>query len=776
MKPARAGIKKTLVFFLRLALVLIALLCLFFALSLIVIEPPDPRLYPVSPRLNSRDGALYHAELSARGEWLLPVPLSRMGPHLPRLAVAAEDKRFFSHIGVDPLALLRALKQNLFHLGRVSGASTVTAQVVRILEPGPRTVFNKYLEFVKAVKLESRFTKDEILEFYLNLAPFGGNVRGAEAASRIYFGKNAAQLSLGESALLVSVWRGPSLYRPDRHPERAERRRNFLLDNLARRGELGLKERDRALLEPVSGLRRPVPRENPHLARTLLAGLDPRLWTLGGEGVEGFSLSLDPFRQRDLEENLKLALEGYPPEITAAGIILDNRTGEVLAYLGNARRKGPHSQVDCARARRSTGSTLKPFVYLAAFEDSLLNPASLLADTRDGLSGLAPRNFNGRHRGPVSAGTALAFSLNVPAVRVARLVGEKRALFVLSAFGVSLDASRSYGDSLVLGGAEATLMELARAYGVLARGGGDFVPVFFAGGSAAGTPRVEGEGDPKGTFGDAFGEDAKAAAGKRPAASPAAVFLINEALTDDGRLPPALRGLGRPFKTGTSHGLRDAWFVIYSPGHTVALWMGDPAGRGHRDLSGLKALSRPATEIMKALGGDEPFQRPSFGIKSYLACPVSGEPVGPWCPPGIEAQAVESGFRTEPCRLHRLAGGERVSLWPPELASFLGRGGKGAVKDSRRPEIVSPLSGGIFIRTATSTHIPLRAEGALPPVYWYVDGEFFAKEDALAPLWPLSLGSHTIGFIDAGDKSSSGAFEVRGVRRGDERLSALEFR
>jgi penicillin-binding protein 1C len=327
------------------------------------------------------------------------------------------------------------------------------------------------VEFFQALRLERELSKEEILEIYLNRAPFGGNIRGVGAAAAVYFGKKPADLSLGESAILVALLRGPSVYRPDRWPERAKARRDMVLEVLRGKGLIGDLEAERARLESVSDKRLSPPRKTPHLAAYLLPPADDARWRWGTPGFAGVSTAIDPLWQENLERRLELALKNAPEAVNGAGILVSNRSGLVLAYVGGVRTQGPTFYVDNVRSRRSPGSTLKPFIYLAAFADGSLGPASLLADSPANLSGQAPRNFDGVYRGPVSASRALAESLNVPAVRVLRLIGEKRALETLKTAGFTFPEGRVYGDSLVLGGLETSMLELAGAYATLARGG-----------------------------------------------------------------------------------------------------------------------------------------------------------------------------------------------------------------------------------------------------------------------------------------------------------------
>ncbi len=721
--------------------------------SWLVLPAPDPGGFAVSPTILDNRGHLYHARLSADEEWLLPVPLSAMGPWLPKVAVAIEDRRFGSHPGVDFLALARAMAQNLTHGRVVSGASTITVQTVRLTTPRPRTLLSKYVEFIQALKLERGHAKDEILEIYLNRAPFGGNLRGAEAAARFYFDKSAADLSLGESTLLVALLRGPSLYRPDRHPEVARQRRDGLLDLLVERGVVTAAEAAQAKAEPIAGRQGQLPRRAWHLAESIFKETPPDTWRWTS-GRYGLKTTLDRRLQELLELRLNQGLADRPGRITGAGAIMDNRTGAILAYVGNARRTERQSGhwVDCADAPRSPGSALKPFIYLTAFAEKGLTPASLLADTPLRLSGQAPRNFDEYYRGPVSAQNALAESLNAPAVRVLRLVGPDRALVVLRAAG--FDYARRpgsyYGDSLALGGCEVSLRQLLGAYGTLARQGLRVTPSWRPGTAV---------GEPQQIF------------------SAGAAWLTNECLKDDARLPAELRlgwrqaGLGDlAFKTGTSHGLRDAWLAAYTPEYTVVLWLGDPTGAPQGDLVGLRALGPVLVPLMRHLYDGRSIRWPDHPpeVAAYDACPVSGQPVGPYCPSSQLAWRLAAGAQSHPCRLHALQGGQVVSLWPPELAGFMAGRPAAGREAIRGPVITSPLPGGVIMLSAEGGYLPLRCEGTRGLVHWFVDDEFYeAAGIGRTPILPLKPGRHRVSLIDAQSRRAAVDFTVKYAREAD---------
>jgi penicillin-binding protein 1C len=695
-------------------------------------RPPELTV-PVSPRVLSRQGEILFSRLSQEDQWLWPARLDEMGPYLPRVAVAVEDKRFFRHRGLDPLAVIRAAGQNIKAGRVVSGGSTITVQVVKLLSPAKRTLITKFREFFQAVKLDRNYSKEDVLEFYLNIAPMGGNIKGVGAASWAYFKKKPADLSLGESVTLIAVLRGPAVYRPDRHPDRAKKRRDLLLERLYTKGVITEKEKNAALSEPITARRYSLPDRAPHFSRLILKNY-PRLWTWGSKDYTGLKTTVDSAVQAKLEMRLSQALARFTPEITGAGAVVSN-SGEIIAYVGNARPGGPYGYIDCVWAKRSPGSSLKPFIYLAAMEEGLITPAKMLADTPIGLDGQAPRNFDGQYRGPVSAGTALAESLNVPAVRVLRALGTDRALLALDKIGLTFDRQKHYGDSLVLGGLETSLWQLLGAYSALADQGRRVKFKFLA--EEDSNPSVRDE-----IF------------------SPQAAWLITQALAEQGRLPRGLQEDNLAFKTGTSHGFRDAWFSFYRPDFTAVLWLGHPAGAGTPNLSGLAALAEPAVLFARSLGRPASFPPPPPGLSRYKACPLSGEPAGPYCPDSRWAYRLTSQTKTHPCTLHIRQNGRTVIQWPKELAGFMASRAnrEGGLKPAA---IVSPLPGGVIRLDRPDEALPLKSEGTTGPVYWYVDGEFLAvSRPGQTPLWPLKEGAHRVTLVDLRNRTAKNEFLV----------------
>jgi penicillin-binding protein 1C len=501
------------------------------------------------------------------------------------------------------------------------------------------------------------------------------------------------------------------------------------------------KEAESAKNEVITKEKNLLPRKAPHLVSYLLANTDPARWRWGQEGFWGLNTSLDIKIQDLLEMRLNQALLDFPASVTGAGALIDNQTGEVLAYVGGARTDGPWSFVDNARSLRSPGSALKPFIYLTAFAEFGLNPATMLADTPLSLDGQAPRNFDGAYRGPVSAGRALAESLNVPAVRVLRLIGQQNAQRTLRQAGFRTISGRNYGDSLILGGLEVTLIELLTAYSTLARGGELMQPVF----------------ERKTSGGDIV-------PAKKRVFDQGAVWLINESLKDDLRLPLGLRGSELAFKTGTSHGFRDAWMAVYNVDHSLVLWLGDPSGRSHEKLSGLSSLAPAAVTLMRSLGKSRPWPGPPDTLERFKACPLSGEPISVHCTAFTWSWRLASIAKTHPCRLHMRQKGQTVTLWPPELAGFMAA--KDAKADQHRAEVVSPLEGGVIVLKQGQDRLPLRSEGTTGIVHWYLDDEFYeAAAPGSAPMLVLTPGSHRVSLVDEQNQTAKSDFIVVVSRR-----------
>ena len=367
-----------------------------------------------------RDGKLLRPYATPEGRWRLPATRENVDPRLLELLIAYEDKRFSTHHGVDPLALGRALVQLITQGRIVSGASTISMQVARLLEPrGARSFKAKLRQMLRAIEIERTLSKDEILALYLSLAPYGGNLEGVRAASLAYFGKEPRRLTLGEAAMLVGLPQSPEQRRPDRSTAAARNARDRVLDRVAAAGIVPFDEIERAKRESVPEGRKPMPILAPHAADAAVAAAPER---------SVHHLTIDAALHRNLEELARERTRALGPDMSVAILAVDHATGEVLARVASAdyfdvRRAG---QVDMTAAVRSPGSTLKPFIYGLGFEDGLIHPDTLIEDRPIRFGGYAPENFDLNFQGTVTVRRALQLSLNVPVVAVLDKVGTSR--------------------------------------------------------------------------------------------------------------------------------------------------------------------------------------------------------------------------------------------------------------------------------------------------------------------------------------------------------------
>nr|WP_225592068.1 peptidoglycan glycosyltransferase PbpC [Pseudomonas sp. PDM15] len=497
----------------------------------------------------AEDGTPLWRFADADGVWRYPVAPNEVSPYYLEALLTYEDRWFYRHPGVNPLALGRAAWQNLTGGRVLSGGSTLSMQVARLLDPHERTLGGKFKQLWRTLQLEWHLSKDEILALYLNRAPFGGTLQGVAAASWAYLGKSPSQLTRAEAALLAVLPQAPSRLRPDRHPERAQAARDKVLRRLVQFQEWPQTAVDEALQEPVLLAPRREPDLAPLLARRLnVAGSPPLIRT-----------TLDANLQRRLED-LLLGWRARLPERTSAAIlVVDSESMAVRAYLGSLdvgdeRRFG---HVDMIRAQRSPGSTLKPFLYGLAMDAGLIHSESLLQDVPRRYGDYRPGNFAAGFIGPVSASEALATSLNLPAVQLLEAYGPKRFAGELRGAGVplALPAGAEPNLALILGGAGSRLEELVAGYSAFARNG------------LAARPRLQPQ--------DALHE--------RRLLSPGSAWIVRRILAGQARpdRDPRAELVQRPvlaWKTGTSYGFRDAWAIGVGPRHLIGVWIGRPDG------------------------------------------------------------------------------------------------------------------------------------------------------------------------------------------------------
>ena len=577
---------------------------------------PEPLFaQPRSVALYDSGGELLGARIADDGQWRFAAP-GRVPDKLAAAMVAFEDKRFYAHPGVDPLALARALWLDLKHRHVVSGGSTLTMQLARLARGDPpRSLGEKALEAVLALRLELRYHKSEILTLYAANAPYGGNVVGVEAAARRYFGRAPQSLGWAEAATLAVLPNDPALINPGRGREHLRARRDALLQSLHRRGQIGEMELNLALREPLPEAPQALPRLASQLLDTLAAQAPQR---------SRFDTTLNRSLQAAVTHVVAQRAAGYATQgvYNAAALVIDNRSMEVLAYVGNSAdplEPGRDAErgyaVDVVQKPRSTGSILKPFLFAAMVQDGLILPDSLVPDVPMHIAGFRPENFDHGFRGAVRAREALAQSLNVPAVHMLREYGVDRFYDLLRGMGMSTLQREpdGYGLTLVLGGAEGRLWDIAGMYANLAR--------------------IASSGAPRGSehyTGLTVLRDAPAAAGSPAMLGAGAAWLTLDALQEVNR--PELDQYWKSFssarrlawKTGTSYGLRDGWAVGTTPRYTIAVWVGNASGEGRAGLTGVAMAAPILFDILDRLDDGDWFATPGGDLRGIEVCRDDG--------------------------------------------------------------------------------------------------------------------------------------------------------
>lgn len=592
---------------------------------------------PRSTVLLDRNGATLAASVARDGQWRMP-PGDSIPLRFEHCLIAFEDRHFRSHFGIHLPSLIRAAQQNRKAGRVVSGGSTITMQVARMARGDrPRTWWNKLVEMMIALRLEARYSKDAILALYAANAPFGGNVVGLEGASWRWFGRAPHQLGWAESATLAVLPNAPARIHPGRQREALQQKRDRLLAYLRDTGTLDSLACALAMSEPLPERPLPLPRIAPHLLTTMEAQ---------GHRGERIHSTIDAEVQRRVNaiaERHAYTLRANEVH-NAAVLVLDTRTGDALAYLGNlpAADRAHAGDVDIVRAQRSTGSLLKPFLYADMLQSGELMPDQLVADLPTHYEGFAPRNFDERYDGAVPASLALARSLNVPAVRALKEHGIERTLRTLRAMGLhSIHRSADhYGLSLVVGGSESTLWELTGAYASMAR-------VLLAESlSPVHPPRA------------IMDEEAPAATEQRPPLSAAAVYHTFTALQNLNRPDMEIgwqhfAGTERiAWKTGTSFGHRDAWAIGVTDRYTVGVWTGNADGEGRPGLTGTLAAAPMLFEVFGALPNGRGFDPPHDELEPMAVCRQSGFRASTDCLPIDTVKVIRAAIRTAPCTYH----------------------------------------------------------------------------------------------------------------------------
>ncbi|MDX9812782.1 MAG: penicillin-binding protein 1C [Bacteroidales bacterium] len=618
------------------------------AILALVLFSPFPRFNdPCSTVVEAADGTLLGARIAGDGQWRFPASDS-VPEKFSKAIVTFEDRYFWFHPGVNPVSILRALSENLKAGRIVSGGSTITMQAARLARGNrERTIVSKLSETLSALKLELLRSKKAILAMYAANAPFGGNTVGLEAASLRYTGKPPSELSWAEASTLAVLPNSPSLIYPGKNQEQLKAKRDRLLHKLYKRGYLDSLTLVLSLDEPLPGRPESLPAGAQHLTD----------WFYSTERGKRVTTTIDANLQRRATEVMRKHQQALSENFifNSACIIVEVNTGEVKAYVGNSSTEEAPAHggnVDIIRSSRSTGSILKPILYAAMQQSGAILPMTLVPDIPTRFPGFSPDNFDHSLSGAVSATSALAQSLNIPAVRMLHMYDPERFLELLKLTGFStLDKPAShYGLSLILGGGETSLWELAGVYASMSRvlnrfnsgegySTGDYHPPVLV--SPSGRP-----------------------ASSQPEANPpldaASIWLTWEALQKVNR-PESESGwhyfgssVQLAWKTGTSFGFRDAWALGTTPRYVVAVWAGNADGEGRPGLTGLSAAAPALFDLVSLLEHDEWFSRPQTGLTDITICRQSGYRAGPDCPDTEEATVHINGLRTGMCPYHQI--------------------------------------------------------------------------------------------------------------------------
>lgn len=654
---------------------------------------PLARAAETSTVVLDRDGNLLRAFTTKSGRWRLPISHEVVDERYLDLLIAFEDRRFHDHGGIDWWAFARAGWQLAVNGRIVSGASTLTMQVARLLdERHGRTVLTKWRQMLRAIQLERYLDKREILDLYLGLAPFGGNIEGVRAASLAYFGREPRRLSLGEAALLVALPQSPEGRRPDipANRLRAREARARVLAQAQAAGLVSPAEVQRASAEMVPTRRRTFAMDAAHLAETVVAEDD-------GQSVH--RLTIRRALQRKLEQVARRHVTALGAKLSAAVLVVDHDNGEVLAHVGSAgyfdeRRFGA---IDMVKAVRSPGSALKPIIYGLAFDAGIAHPETLIEDRPVQFGSYRPTNFDNQFRGTVTVGEALARSLNIPAVKLLDRVGPGRFLGRLERAGVGVVLPLHTAPSLAvaLGGLGVTLVDLTQTFAAIARGG---AAVRLRYTKAAGAGMTPGE--------------TSAIVGQGPLLSAQAAYYIRRIL-GSAPPPPNMRGGQIAFKTGTSYGYRDAWAIGFDGRHTVGVWVGRPDMVPSPGLLGRTAAAPLLFDAFQAIGpGHVPFRPAPAGVLKVTS--------GADLPPPLKRfdedvrQAASGLFASRPLAIR----------YPPDRVA------------------VEAVGGGAMM---------LKADGGRLPLTWLVDGRPVGRSvHRREYLWrPDAGGFVAIAVIDA---------------------------
>jgi penicillin-binding protein 1C len=731
----------------RIAVTVSCIFLLFLLLNRIF---PLPDRIEYSTIVTDNKGEVVHAFLTRDQQWRMKTDLTEISPLLRKTIIEKEDRYFYYHPGVNLLAMMRALGRNILHGRRTSGASTITMQVARSLEPKRRTYWNKLIEVFRAFQLEWKYSKDEILQLYLNKVPYGGNIQGVKSASILYFKKEPDHLSLAEITALSIIPNRPSTLVMGKNNDRIVEERNKWLRRWASEKVFSAKEIEDALAEPLTATRGTVPRYIPQLAL--------KLKSKGGDIIH---TTIDLNTQLKIEKLVK----DYSRTLTlknirnAAVIVLDNQTHRVVSYVGSAdfHDSLDGGQVNGAMAIREPGSTLKPLLYGLCIDAGLLTPKMMITDVPVNYQGYAPENYDRRFNGYVTMEYALEHSLNIPAVKSLKALGKDVLIGKLTQCGFrQIDRDRNkLGLSMILGGCGATLEELTGLYSIFANEGRWVKPMYTTDDTVEVPMR-----------------NAWSREGRR-VLSPAATFMINEILSKVNRPDFPLNWESTThlpkiaWKTGTSYGRRDAWSIGYNKRYTVGIWVGNFSGLGIPELSGANVATPLLFTVFNTIDYDDDgswFGQPA-SCDVRMVCTETGLPPADFCThlvtdyfiplvsPARKCDNMEEVFvsadeKMSYCRACLPPAGYKKKWYtvvPPEMKEYYDANkiaytvipphNPNCEKVFREggPVVISPASGNEYLinrKDPEPLQLRCRVGNDVGKVYWYINDQFYKSGDA----------------------------------------------
>jgi len=763
--------------------VVFLILLLIFLFSL----PSKLFVSPTSYVVEASNGDLLSASIAKDGQWRFPVA-DTIPEKFAQCLVAFEDKRFYYHPGVDPIAMARAMRQNFKAKSVVSGGSTISMQVIRLSRRESRTVWQKLIEVILAIRLEASYSKKEILKLYAGNAPFGSNVVGLDAAAWRYFGRSAESLSWGEMATLAVLPNSPSLVHPGKNSPRLIKKRNDLLDKLAVLKIIDQSTANLSKLEPIPGKPQQLPQNAPHLLNRFKAERS---------ALKTGSTRITSTLDYDLQLRVSSLLKRYNNRYRAndinniAALVLDVKKGTVLSYVGNIYQPENtelESHVDMIKAPRSPGSTLKPILYASMLNDGFILPKTLIADIPTQIGGYSPQNYDMGYDGAIQADRALSRSLNIPAVKMLQNYKYQRFYDKLKQLGFTTlnKPADHYGLSLILGGSEVTMWDLARTYMGMARTLNHF-------------------NDYKGRYNPHDYDEPLYVNEQRDKRFDEFETEVNSAI-DHGSIwnafnameelmRPGEEGLWEQFsssqrlawKTGTSFGFRDAWAVGLNPNYVVCVWVGNADGEGRPGLTGIDAAAPVMFDIFKQLPVVKWFKTPTSKLKKIVVCKESGYKAGEYCTDKVIQLVSPAGEKTGLCPYHKMVHLDRTGTYrvtdeceapsamvhkswfilPPSMEYYY------KIKNSDYKEL-PPFKPGcgdagnnfvmemIYPRNYATVYIPVEFDGtrgkivlnathrnASAKIYWHIDNEYVATTKnyhqlAVSP----APGKHILTLVD----------------------------